>query len=162
MMDHQWPVWQQGGRRTADRVSLCPLPPRLRRQRAPSLTGARSPRLCRRRGHRLTCPLPSGRGNSQPSVLSPTEQAQDKVVLSVEPGAAEGQTSVSPQGADILGGVLVRIFRMNGLASGKSNGLRRFGESGVLRPATTQVHLDASVLLVVEGEMGKGRYMKIG
>ena len=51
---------------------------------------------------------------------------------------------------------------MNGLASGKSNGLRRFGESGVLRPATTQVHLDASVLLVVVGEMGKGRDVKIG
>jgi hypothetical protein len=49
-----------------DAVSRCladfPLPLRLRRQRAPSLTGARSPRLRRRRGHSLTCPLPSGRG----------------------------------------------------------------------------------------------------
>src|ERR1043166_239785 len=35
----------------------------LRGQRAPSLTGARSPRLRRRRGHSLTCPLPHGRGN---------------------------------------------------------------------------------------------------
>ena len=37
----------------------CPLPLRLRRQRAPSLTGARSPRLRRRRGASLTAPLPS-------------------------------------------------------------------------------------------------------
>jgi hypothetical protein len=51
---------------------------------------------------------------------------------------------------------------MNGLASGKSNGLRRFGNGHVLRPATAQVHLDASVPLVVQGEMGKGRYVKIG
>src|SRR5262245_62673245 len=51
---------------------------------------------------------------------------------------------------------------MNGLASGEINSLRRFGDSHVLRPATAQVHLDASVLLVVEGEMGKGRYVKIG
>jgi hypothetical protein len=36
-----------------------PLSPlRLRRQRAPSLTGARSPRLRRRRGASLTAPLP--------------------------------------------------------------------------------------------------------
>src|SRR5262249_46913773 len=51
----------------------CPTPPfsemahsslslPLRGQRAPSLTGARSPRLRRRRGHSLTCPLPRGRG----------------------------------------------------------------------------------------------------
>src|SRR5215510_13774535 len=43
--------------------SVCPsaLLLRLRRQRgsaASSLTGARSPRLRRRRGHSLTCPLP--------------------------------------------------------------------------------------------------------
>src|SRR5207249_5787167 len=37
-------------------VPPAPLP--LRGQRAPSLTGARSPRLRRRRGHSLTCPLP--------------------------------------------------------------------------------------------------------
>src|SRR4029453_3545321 len=43
-------------------MTACSLPLRLRRQRAPSLTGARSPRLRRRRGHGLTCPLPSGRG----------------------------------------------------------------------------------------------------
>jgi hypothetical protein len=90
------------------------------------------------------------------------EQAQDKVVLSVEPGTAEGQTGVSPQGTDILNGVLVRIFGMNGLTSGEINRLSRFGDSHVLRPATAQVHLDASVLLVVEGKVDKGRYVKIG
>src|SRR5262249_16905467 len=79
----------------------------------------------------------------------PTEQTQDKVVLAVEPGAAEGQTGVSPQGVDILNGVFVRIFGMNGLVSGKRNGLRRFGDGHVLRPATAQVHLDASVLLII-------------
>ena len=83
-------------------------------------------------------------------------------MLSVEPGAAEGQAGVSPQGMDILDGVLVRIFGMNGLASGERKGLGRFGDSHMLRPATAQVHLDASVLLVVEGEMGEGRYVKVG
>src|SRR5438876_670598 len=50
----------------SERFMISPLglarahPLRLRRQRAPSLTGARSPRLRRRRGHSLTCPLPHG------------------------------------------------------------------------------------------------------
>jgi len=83
-------------------------------------------------------------------------------MLSVEPGAAEGQTGVSPQSTDVLNGVLIRIFGMNGFASGEINRLSRFGDSHVLRPATAQVHLDASVLLVVEGKMDKGRHMKIG
>jgi len=51
---------------------------------------------------------------------------------------------------------------MNGLASGKINGLRRFGDSHVLRPETAQVHLDTSVRLIIQGEMDKGRDVKIG
>src|SRR5215467_14292343 len=67
-----------------------------------------------------------------------------------------------PQGVEILNGVFIRIFGMDGLASGKVNSLRRFGDGHVLRPATAQVHLDTSVFLVIQGEMGKGWYVKIG
>ena len=74
---------------------------------------------------------------------------------------SEGQTGVLSQGADILDGVFVRTFGMNGLTSSKSDRLGRFGDSHVLRPTTAQVHLDASVLLVVEGDMDKGGYVKI-
>src|SRR5215831_20269576 len=69
---------------------------------------------------------------------------------------------MSSQGVEIFKGVFIRIFGMDGLASGKINGLRRFGDGHVLRPATAQVHLDASVFLIIQDEMGKGRYVKIG
>src|SRR5262245_66431306 len=119
MMGHQWPVWQHAEDN----------------ERARGGEGAQDR---------------ASIFSLSPSLIAlalPTEQAQDKVVLAVEPGAAEGQTGVLSQGADILDGVFIRIFGMNGLASDKINGLRRFGYSHVLRPATAQMHLDASALL---------------
>src|SRR5262249_32713951 len=98
--------------------------------------------------------LPSPTLPSSHSV-SPAEQAQQKVVLPVEPGVAEGQASILSQGTNTRKGIFVRIFGMDGLASGKADGLRCFGNGHMLGSATAQVHLNASVLLVVEGEMGK-------
>src|SRR5438093_1503022 len=67
--------------------------------------------------------------HAQPSVRTSAEQTQDKVVLSVKPGAAEGQTGTFPQGTDILKGVFVRIFGVNCFVRGKINGLRCSGET---------------------------------
>src|SRR5262252_9895920 len=61
-ISHAAPLAQEGDHLIHDRDEVHPVSSlRLRRQRgsgASSLTGARSPRLRRRRGHSLTCPLP--------------------------------------------------------------------------------------------------------
>src|SRR5215510_10801296 len=60
----------------------CPLPLRLRRQRAPSLTGARSPPLRGRRGASLTAPRsPPLRGRRGASLTAPLPLAQGKKIL---------------------------------------------------------------------------------
>src|SRR5206468_768893 len=62
----------------------------LRWQREPSLTGARSPRLRRRRGHSLTCPLPL------PLILGYSEDRQLPRLLQA---SASSYTSISLDGA---------------------------------------------------------------
>ena len=83
-------------------------------------------------------------------------------MLSIKPGVAEGQTSTFSQRTDVLKRVFIRIFGVQRFVSGKINGLRGFRDGHVLRPAAAQMHLDASLLLIIQGPMGKGRHMKIG